>query len=124
MDNVSNPGGGGYVYDLGYGEKVPSRGYAMPKETAEKWIEEGYVSCSKRIKFLPRNNICREGVRCVDVWSDISNTRGKQVTGYPTTQKPLELLRRIIGAASNEGDIVCDFFAGSGTTAHVAEELI
>ena len=119
--NVSNPGGGGYIYDLGYGEKVPSRGYAMPKETAEKWIEEGLLIVEKD-KVPTKKQYMSEGVRCVDVWSDISNTRGKQVTGYPT-QKPIELLRRIIGAASNDGDIVCDFFAGSGTTAHVAEQL-
>ena len=119
--NVSNPGGGGYVYDLGYGEKVPSRGYAMPKETALQWIEEGLLLVEEG-KVPTKKQYMSDGVRCADVWSDISNTRGKQVTGYPT-QKPLELLKRIIESSSNEGDIVCDFFAGSGTTAHVAEEL-
>ncbi|MCK0192466.1 site-specific DNA-methyltransferase [Arenibacter sp. F20364] len=43
-------------------------------------------------------------------------------TGYPT-QKPELLLKRIIEASSNEGDIVLDFFGGSGTTAAVAEKL-
>jgi len=33
-----NPGGGGYVYDLGLGERKPSRGYSMPKTTALEWI--------------------------------------------------------------------------------------
>ena len=42
--------------------------------------------------------------------------------GYPT-QKPEALLNRIIKASSNEGDLVADFFAGSGTTAAVAEKL-
>ena len=41
---------------------------------------------------------------------------------YPT-QKPKELLRRILLASSYEGALVCDFFSGSGTTAIVAEEL-
>lgn len=41
---------------------------------------------------------------------------------YPT-QKPEELLERIIRASSNEGDLVADFFCGSGTTAAVAEKL-
>ena len=41
---------------------------------------------------------------------------------YPT-QKPEKLLERIIKASSNEGDLVCDFFAGSGTTLAVAEKL-
>ena len=43
-------------------------------------------------------------------------------TGYPT-QKPEALLERIIKASSNPGDLVADFFAGSGTTALVAERL-
>jgi DNA modification methylase len=42
--------------------------------------------------------------------------------GYPT-QKPEALLERIIRASSNEGDVVADFFAGSGTTAAVAQRL-
>lgn len=42
--------------------------------------------------------------------------------GYPT-QKPEQLLSRIIGASSQEGDIVLDAFAGSGTTLTVAEKL-
>lgn len=47
---------------------------------------------------------------------------GVKRTGYPT-EKPWSLLERIIKASSNEGDIVADFFAGSGTTAAVAEKL-
>ncbi len=43
-------------------------------------------------------------------------------TGYPT-QKPEALLERIIKASSNEGDLVADFFSGSGTTALVAAKL-
>jgi len=46
----------------------------------------------------------------------------RQATGYPT-QKPEGLLSRIISASSNEGDIVLDAFAGSGTTCAVAEKL-
>lgn len=41
---------------------------------------------------------------------------------YPT-QKPAELLERIIKASSNEGNIIADFFCGSGTTLAVAEKL-
>lgn len=47
---------------------------------------------------------------------------GKEIVGYPT-QKPIELLERIIKASSNEGDIVADFFMGSGTTQVVAQKL-
>ena len=47
---------------------------------------------------------------------------GSERLGYPT-QKPEALLERIIKASSNEGDLVADFFCGSGTTAAVAEKL-
>ena len=48
-------------------------------------------------------------------WHTIVPTNGKERTGYPT-QKPLGILRRIVLASSNRGDLVLDFFAGSGTT--------
>jgi adenine specific DNA methylase Mod len=47
---------------------------------------------------------------------------GVKRTGYPT-EKPWALLDRIIKASSNEGDLIADFFCGSGTTAAVAEKL-
>lgn len=55
-------------------------------------------------------------------WQTIVATSGKERTGYPT-QKPLALARRIIQASSNPGDLVLDFFAGSGTTGIAAREL-
>ena len=59
-----------------------------------------------------------------DVWINISevNSMANENVGY-ATQKPETLLERIIKASSNEGDLVCDFFGGSGTTAAVAERL-
>lgn len=58
------------------------------------------------------------------VWTDVYpvNPVAKERVGY-ATQKPEALLERIIKASSNEGDLVCDFFGGSGTTAAVAETL-
>ena len=66
----------------------------------------------------------KEGVVMSDIWDDIHQVQGtsKERTGY-ATQKPEALLERIIKASSNEGDLVCDFFGGSGTTAAVAERL-
>ena len=55
-------------------------------------------------------------------WHTIVPTNGSERTGYPT-QKPLGILRRIITASSQPGDMVLDFFAGSGTTGMVAHEL-
>ncbi len=55
-------------------------------------------------------------------WHTIVPTNGKEKTGYPT-QKPLGILRRILSASSNPGDLVLDFFAGSGTTGAACLEL-
>jgi site-specific DNA-methyltransferase (adenine-specific) len=55
-------------------------------------------------------------------WHTIVSPTGKEKTGYPT-QKPVGILRRIIQASSKPGDVVLDFFAGSGTTGFVAHEL-
>lgn len=55
-------------------------------------------------------------------WHTIVATNGKEKTGYPT-QKPMGILRRIVAASSNPGDVVLDFFAGSGTTGAVCLEL-
>ena len=119
---VDNPGGGGYIYDLGFDEKLPSRGYCMPKETALQWLKEGILLVEKGKVPVKKVYKKEEGTRCRDVWTDIASARGKQLVGY-ATQKPEALLERIIKASSNEGDLVCDFFGGSGTTAAVAERL-
>lgn len=65
-----------------------------------------------------------KGIAMDDSWNDISevNSMAKENVGY-ATQKPEALLERIIKSSSNEGDLVCDFFGGSGTTAAVAEKL-
>ena len=55
-------------------------------------------------------------------WHTIVSPTGKEKTGYPT-QKPEGILRRIITASSKPGDLVMDFFGGSGTTAAVAHQL-
>ena len=55
-------------------------------------------------------------------WHTIVSPMGKEKTGY-ATQKPEGILRRIVQASSNEGDWVLDFFAGSGTTGAVAQQL-
>ena len=83
-----------------------------------------------------RNVIAREGMKFnsiilnesgkvpEDWWVDVQRAARYpgEVVGY-ATQKPEKLLERIIKASSNEGDLVCDFFGGSGTTAAVAERL-
>ncbi|MCX6984763.1 MAG: site-specific DNA-methyltransferase, partial [Lentisphaerae bacterium] len=118
---IDNPGGGGYIYELGYGEVVPKNGYRMPKKTAIEWLKQGILVVEKG-KVSGKKLYMSEGVRCRDVWVDISSLQGSESIGY-STQKPEALLERIINASSNEGDLVADFFCGSGTTAAVAEKL-
>ena len=65
-----------------------------------------------------------KGQAVSDIWTDINpiGSISKERNDYPT-QKPEALLERIVNASSNEGDLVADFFCGSGTTAAVAEKL-
>ena len=68
-----------------------------------------------------------EGKAIIDViWADIlsfgSRYASAEYLAFPT-QKPEALLERIVKASSNEGDLIADFFCGSGTTAAVAEKL-
>ena len=70
-----------------------------------------------------------DGQTCDDVWTYVHeknmgglSSGSKERTGYPT-QKPTSLLRRIIEASSNRGDIVLDPFCGCGTACVVAQEL-
>ena len=64
------------------------------------------------------------GLTVGELWDDIDpiNQVAKERLDYPT-QKPESLLERIINASSDEGDLVADFFCGSGTTAAVSEKL-
>jgi len=65
----------------------------------------------------------RPGVAASTLWFDmLLAPTARERVDYPT-QKPEALLERIIKASSNEGDLVADFFCGSGTTAAVAEKL-
>ena len=62
----------------------------------------------------------KRGKTPTDVWwHTIVATNGKERTGYPT-QKPLGVLNRLIKVHSRPGDLVADFFAGSGTTGEAA----
>jgi len=84
----------------------------------------------RRYKTITRNRRLylddARGVPITDVWTDIPGfqtvVNSPEIVGY-ATQKPERLLERIILASSNEGDLVADFFCGSGTTLAVAEKL-
>lgn len=85
-----------------------TRGQAAGQEAYKRYVDE----------------IIEQGRALNDVWSDLQFLRGNhpERTGYPT-QKPSELLERVIKGSSSVGDIILDAFAGSGTTCAVAERL-
>ena len=106
---------------------------------SEKYIEERFAfedEDGRRYRTRKRGDVVTrqyldesKGVPLSTVWSDIKQTyamhltkRKKEETGYPT-QKPEGLLSRVIRDFSNPGDLVADFFLGSGTTVKVAEHL-
>jgi site-specific DNA-methyltransferase (adenine-specific) len=80
-----------------------------------------------RIPYLAPSLVSPEkaarGKTPTDVWwITIVSPTGREKTGYPT-QKPLALLERIVRVHSDPGDLVVDFFAGSGTTGEAAARL-
>lgn len=77
-----------------------------------------------RYKSVTAEELEKKGKNPGDVWNDITPLQGNaaEAIGYDT-QKPKKLLERIIKASSNEGDIIADFFCGSGTTGAAAEKL-
>jgi hypothetical protein len=109
------------------GYKPPRLGWRYEYETMERLYAEGRIELPPRADSRPQLRRFLDeipGVPVGTVWSDISpvNSQALEDTGYDT-QKPEALLERIIKASSNEGDLVADFFCGSGTTLAVAEKL-
>jgi adenine specific DNA methylase Mod len=101
------------------------RGWAYKIEMLEEFDRNGIVEWSKSgIPRLKRYLDDIEGAAIQELWTDIKPLliKTSEHTSYPT-QKPEALLERIIKASSNRGDLVMDVFAGSGTTAAVAEKL-
>jgi hypothetical protein len=87
------------------------------KEKMEKLHNEGRLSYNE--KGIPRVKKYlheMEGIPVRDLWLDINQIQGSEKLNY-ATQKPVELLERIIRMYSDETDNILDPFAGSGTTA-------
>ena len=109
------------------GIKSPRTGWLYKKERMEQMYQNNELVMPND----PTARIYRKiyldtypGQMVQNVWVDIPivNPMADERVDYPT-QKPEALLERIIKASSNEGDLVADFFCGSGTTAAVAEKL-
>ena len=114
-----------YFGDRGLMVPPPGKHWIWSQERINEALKKNLIvftqSGKPRVKrFLDES----KGQPVEDIWTDIFpiNSQANESIGYPT-QKPEALLERIIKASSNEGDLVADFFCGSGTTAAVAEKL-
>lgn len=109
-----------YVDENGNRYRLMGRGLAGSPIRSKRDVS---IEWEKTHPELVYRHYMKDGVLPVDYWNvPIINQSSAERIGYPT-QKPEELLEKIILASSNEGDIVMDFFAGSGTSLVVAEKL-
>jgi DNA modification methylase len=104
----------------------PKNGWRLSKSDLKNLIKEDRIHFPSKIGANPYKKIYAhesKGKACTDYWDDLhSLAQGSEERLYPT-QKPEALLRRIIEMSTNEGDIVLDPAAGSGTTGFVAKKL-
>jgi adenine-specific DNA-methyltransferase len=121
VENTLGPGNRGVLYDW----NGHTRYWRYSKVNMQKLHDAGLLYYTS--SGFPKKKVYLDempGKPLQDVWTDINVIAGQayELTGY-ATQKPEALLERIIGASSNQGDLVADFFCGSGTTGAVAERL-
>jgi adenine-specific DNA-methyltransferase len=126
LDNFTQAGQGP-VRKFGDQVLEPPSGkhWIWSQERVDEGMERGWIVFSKDgMPSVKRYLDEVEGNFLEDIWADIPpiNSMSGERVGY-ATQKPEALLERIIGASSNENDLVLDCFCGSGTTAVVAEKL-
>lgn len=126
---LNNPTGKGYqdhTRDFGHGPVKPPRDrhWSITQGQIDIWLAENrIVFTSSGYPFVKKYLDEMPGKPVQSIWTDLIPPRSsRELTGFPT-QKPEKLLERIIQASSNPGDLVADFFCGSGTTLVVAETL-
>ncbi|WP_340200722.1 site-specific DNA-methyltransferase [Ascidiimonas sp. W6] len=107
------------------GYKHPPNGWSISEEIMVQWDNEGKLYFPEKGKRIYRKIYLDEypGQPIQNLWTDIFviNPMATERVDYPT-QKPESLLLRILELVTNEGDLVIDFFGGSGTTASVCEK--
>lgn len=103
-----------------------SRYWRYSQKTIQELVERGLVVQTKPGAVPQKKNYLDEspGVPLQDIWTDIAPVQGGSVENANyATQKPEQLLERIINTSSNSDMLVADFFGGSGVTAAVASKL-
>lgn len=109
------------------GYKPPAKGWRVSRKLMEQLDTEDRLAFPKTKEGrIARKHYLHEqlGPKVTDVWTDITPLQASSAErlGYPT-QKPLELLERILQSSSNPGDVVLDPFCGCGTTVAAAQKL-
>ena len=127
LDAPRHGAGGNLLYEWKGVWPAPGRTWAYLKGQMEEFDRQGRIHYPKAEGGKPRLKRYEneyEGTALQDIWTDLNkiHNQSPEQLNYPT-QKPEVLLKRILQASSNEGDLVADFFCGSGTTAAVAEKL-
>lgn len=101
--------------NLRYEWKGNTKQWYWTKERMEKLDADNRLQYNKKnIPRIKRFLNEMDGIPITDLWTDISNVQAKEKLNY-ATQKPIQLLDRIIKLYSNENDLLLDPFAGSGT---------
>ena len=103
----------------------PGKHWQYPPEVLDQMDKRGEIYWSPTGN--PRRKIYLDnskGIAVQDIWLEFKDAHNQniKITGYPTEKNP-DLIKRIILASSNPGDLILDAFLGSGTTGAVAEEL-
>lgn len=121
--NTMTAAGGGPPRSFRGEEKAPPPGthWRFSQAEIDRMESEGRIYYSPSgMPYVKSYLDERKGRPLQDVWTDIVMSKsGRERLGYPT-QKPIELLERIIQSSSNPGDVVFDPFAGCGTAVYAA----
>ena len=132
LEKIENNYSGYYEDEKGWYQMTGTGDYS--DESILKLKENGLIHTNGKgkhylkIYLIKKEDGLYKAKQLKDVWNDIQTFGGvnkhlkKQFVGY-STQKPKALIERIIKASTNEGDLVADFYLGSGTTAVVCKEL-
>jgi len=104
--------------------KTMRRKILTDENGAEYFIDNRGVANGIPKKKVLLSEYLAKGGSLSDLWTDISMVIGtdNQKVDY-ATQKPKELISRFVLASTNVGDVVADYYLGSGTTAKVCQEL-
>jgi DNA modification methylase len=121
LNNMTSPNPRANLMYEFHGRPSPGNGWAISKDKMEEWFRIGKLYFPENSKLIYRKEYLDEweGTLVQNLWTDVPFEKN----AVYATQKPEQLVERVLLLSSNEGDLVADFFCGSGTTAAAAEKL-